>query len=556
MAEISLADVVERIKAEGQLQRNSGTNSLKSIKDILSSQNEIASEGFDGLISAITSDALANKELKMENDRLNERLLQALEDLKSKGGDGGDATASAVNLGGMASALALSIGAAMGVIAGQLKAIQSFAKLFTPDSVRSWIKGARLAIAMNIELFKVAVNERITSLRTAMTNGFTRLKTFFTFGKDSKIGKIISSIGGRIAAFAEAFRSAGTTISGFLEGPLKTTKNWFNILKGYLKSFGAMVGSVAKVVGKIFAPIAIVITLFDTVKGAIDGYAEGGILGGLEGAITGFFTSLITKPLDLVKDAVAWVLKKFGFDEESEALKSFSFTTLFTDMVGGIFDFIKKGVEWVKTLFTDPAAALTQLAAGIFGEEGVYNTLLWKPISKGIDWIMEKFGWKEEGAPDFDLFTYVTDVWDTVVDKVKAGFESFGNWLASIPAKLKLFAFQTIRDIPGGSYIISDEAMQNAESAVQSFEAAPAAGAAGSADNLGAAQSELTNTQTEREAAAAAGSNATVGVDASTTVTQTAESVYLESDMSARNRDPWANVDYGAMVASGNFPQG
>src|SRR5210317_243162 len=128
MAEISLADVVERIKAEGQLQRNTGTNSLKSIKELLTSQNEIASEGFNGLISAITSDALANKELKMENDRLNERLLQALEDLKNQGGGTGPDAPMLPALGAAGLALAGVVGGLLGVLQGQYKAIQAFAK--------------------------------------------------------------------------------------------------------------------------------------------------------------------------------------------------------------------------------------------------------------------------------------------------------------------------------------------------------------------------------------------------------------------------------------------
>jgi hypothetical protein len=60
----------------------------------------------------------------------------------------------------------------------------------------------------------------------------------------------------------------------------------------------------------------------------------------------------------------------------------------------------------------------------------------------------------------------------------------------------------------------------------------------------------------ERTAAAGAGSNATVGVDASTRIDQRSETVFLESDISARNRDPWANMDQSdflRVATSGNF---
>jgi hypothetical protein len=403
---------------------------------------------------------------------------------------------------------------------------------------------------MNIELFKTAVNERITSLRTAMTNGFARLKTFFTFGEDSKIGKIISSIGGRITAFAEVFRTAGTTINGFLEGPLKTMKNWFNILKGYLKAFGSMVGSVARVVGKIFAPIAVIITLFDTVKGAIDGYAEGGILGGLEGAITGFFTSLVTKPFDLIKDAVAWVLGKLGWDSGSEFLKSFSFTEIFTNLVSGVFGYIESAVDFFKGLFTWDAsnpivAALSNVSEFLTGM-----------VQSVKDFMVESFNKIVDSIQSFDLMATLGNISNMAEDFLK------GILRAVLPA-----ADSLVFDAPsvtilgkefGGGQInlnpIPDSLYEWLDQPTPDVTPVPAAAGA-SGEELSAAEARLRETEAEKESNAGS-SNATVGVDASTTVTQTSEQVYLESDMSARNRDPWANMDqsdYLRMAASGNF---
>lgn len=558
MAQASLADVIDRIKAEGQLQRNSGTNSLKSIKDLLNNQNDIMSNGFDGLITAITADALSNKELKMENDRLNERLLQALQDLKARDGGGGpsDLPVPALGLAGMA--LAGTIGGLLGILQGQFKAIQAFSKLFTPDWVRTRFESVKTSVGGFLDTFKNAVSERINAVRTGITNGINRFKAFFTIADDSPLYKLGQGLRAKIDALVDIFRPIGETIKSISSGAGTRLSNIWNIIKGYMKTFAETAGKISRVVGRVFAPIAIITTAWETITGAIEGWQEDGILGALEGAITGFFNSLVTIPLDLVKSAVAWVLEKFGFDSEAEALQSFSFTTLFNNLVGGIFDFLKAGIDWVKLLFNDPVAALQTLWTGVYGEEGIFNTLLWQPISQGINWIMEKFGWKEEGAPDFDLFTYVAGVWETVVQRVRDGFESFGNWLASIPARLKLFAFQTIRDIPGGSYIIDDDDIQNAENAVQAFDTAGSTGAASSAAELEAASSELTATQTEREAAAAAGAggNAQVGVDASTNINQRSDTVYVETDLSARNGDGWSNMDqeaYLRMAASGNY---
>ena len=40
MADKTLNDVIERMKAEGQLTRNNGTNSIKSVKELMSQMKE------------------------------------------------------------------------------------------------------------------------------------------------------------------------------------------------------------------------------------------------------------------------------------------------------------------------------------------------------------------------------------------------------------------------------------------------------------------------------------------------------------------------------------
>ena len=44
MAETSLSDIITLLKAEGQLTRNSGTNSLKSVKEVLLEQSKSSLE--------------------------------------------------------------------------------------------------------------------------------------------------------------------------------------------------------------------------------------------------------------------------------------------------------------------------------------------------------------------------------------------------------------------------------------------------------------------------------------------------------------------------------
>lgn len=112
----------------------------------------------------------------------------------------------------------------------------------------------------------------------------------------------------------------------------------------FVKGFG-------KILGRLFLPLTILITAYDTVKGAIQGYQDAGIVGALEGAVTGFFSSLIAAPLDLLKNATAWVLGKLGFENAQETLNEFSFKELFSNLIGGIFDDVGKIGSFVGDLF-------------------------------------------------------------------------------------------------------------------------------------------------------------------------------------------------------------
>ena len=146
-------------------------------------------------------------------------------------------------------------------------------------------------------------------------------------------------------------------------GPLNKVRFWFQNIGAKVARFGKIVTRIAGVVGKVFAPIAIITTAWETITGFIEGYKEDGILGGLQGAISGFFTSLVTIPLDMVKNAAAWLLEKAGLisPETAADVKEFSFTDLFNDMLGSVFGVFRGAIDWVKTLFTDPVKAIKKL---------------------------------------------------------------------------------------------------------------------------------------------------------------------------------------------------
>lgn len=501
---MSLAELTDRMEENNRSTyeierhtRNSRAHLLDIKKNLSASVGIQASMSMDisSLVGILTGNALA----QLEKDREMMRLLEGL----GGDGDGGageppDFTLpnqTVAGLGLALGAIALAIGGGLGLIQGQIKAIRAYTKALVPGSFTKMIDNMKASWSTRIANIKTGISTRITALGTSIGALLDDLKLRFAVNPETTLGKAIARIKGvfsilgqRIQNIIKPIVTVSTMIGETIRPALSKVRLFFTGIGNKVKRFGSIVAKIAGVVGKVFAPIAIVMTAWETITGFIEGWKEDGILGGLEGAITGFFTSLVTIPLDLVKDAVAWVLKKFGWDEEAEALKSFSFTDLFKKAIGAVFDVFKGAVNWVKKLFKDPVAAIKDLWNGLYGEEGIINTIVWKPISKVINWVMEKFRWKDDdpNAPDFDLFTYVSDVWKTIVDKVKKGFQDFGNWIASIPSRVKLIALETIKKTPlVGDSLVGDDDIAAAKAGIASFSS-PASG-----DVLGAAQKDV-----------------------------------------------------------------
>lgn len=505
MAE-TLKDVIERLKKEGQLTRNSGTNSIKSI----SQKIEVLTPIFQSiqsnleLQSRVLLETLEDQKRKDELDSLrrneNDRGGKKENDTGKKEDE--SSGVGLAKLGTLGGAFSLAVGSTIGVLAGQLNAIKTYFKSFFPNLTGTFDNFKKKISKRFVNLLddlKIRFSFVKVTVADVFNNAVKNIKSVFSVSKTSNIGKLLIAFKDGLKTITEPFKVAISTIGNILSSTTKVSKT-FGIIRGFLSSLGSAISKVAGVVGKIFAPIAIITTAFETVRGAIQGYADGGILGGLKGAIDGFFTSLITVPLDLVKDLVAWVVGKFGFDETSEAISSFSFTDLFKNMTSGIFGFLSDAVEWVNTLFTDPTTALSKLWNAYVGEGGVLD-ILWTPVSLAIDWVTKKFGWRDEDAPTFNLLSYIKDVWgkvrETVIEKfqqltdyistvpdrvklyaegmfvdvsekLKIGFLTLGNWIASIPARIKLMALNAIRSatsgLPEWAQIVSqsdvDEAQQ------------------------------------------------------------------------------------------------
>jgi len=391
-----------------------------------------------------------------------------------------------------------------------------------------------------MDLLKTWMGEKVAGIKGTISAGLTRLGSLFNFSGESRIGKVLAWVGSKISGFVDIFKTIGTLIKDTIMKPARIAKGWFSIIGSYMASFGNTIARVAGVVGKIFAPIAILMTAYDTIVGAIEGFEKDGILGGIKGAIDGLFTSLITKPLDLLKDGVAWVLGKLGFDESSEALSSFSFTTLFTDMTKGIMDFIKGA--W-------------NFAIGLLGfsEEGSgadLRTSISESISSAItavkDWVVDTFNEIVETISNFDVMAVLGDLSNMgeefLKDLIRAVLPPADALRFEIPKADLGFTeigggFINLNPIPESVYEWAGQAAPTpSEPGVTDTGTIPPQQPQTQLQPLEEATSELKESTDANTAAAMPSVSSVNSVDASTTVTSSTNQVYVGSEMDPYSR--------------------
>lgn len=296
----------------------------------------------------------SGKEEKMERERTEGKILELLEAIAENTNPGKTNTdkvkKSEFNLGGLGAigtGLAIALGSLVGAISGHLKAIKAFGKALLPEA-------AIAKITKSFEAVKAFFTGGVEAIKGVFSSAFKSIASLFSEeGAMASIGKFFKNIINNIKDFFQPIKQLGSVLKSEsalggmivkIQGIIGSIGEFFGGIASKAGSFSQIFGAVSKVVSKIFVPFTIIMTLWDTVKGMIAGFEEGGIIGGIEGAVKGFFNSLIFGPLDMIKNAVAWVLGVFGFDKAEEVLKSFSFEETFNQIVEALF----APVKWIK----------------------------------------------------------------------------------------------------------------------------------------------------------------------------------------------------------------
>ena len=276
-------------------------------------------------------------------------------------------------------------------------------------NIFSTIAKAIAMIGVGIIGFAAGFVESVMSQLRAIKSFFKKFKLgekiFKAFGT---IGKLFKGDG----VFGKAFAKIGNffkSIKDFFMKFVTKTKSLSKVFT-WMKNIG-------KVFGKFFLPITILMGAFEVVKGFMAGFKKDGIIGGIIGAVDGLIDFLVDTPINMIKDLISWLLKKFGFDDAAASMDAFEFD------LSGMISKVWYGIaNWIRGLFgMEPLGGSDDL------ETPEVEWSLWDTISNALSSVTTWLG--ELLSMDNLMFALK---WFNPLGIISTAFMGIGNWLAGL----------------------------------------------------------------------------------------------------------------------------
>ena len=282
------------------------------------------------------------------------------------------------------------------------------------------------------------------------------------FGKNSAIGKFFIKIFGKGSTLGKLFRG----IKNFLKPVFNFFRTVFKPILTFVSTLFKAGGggiftkilSFVKIgirgLGKIFWPITILMSILDFVKGFKN--TEGSVFEKILGGLGEMFAGLIGMPLDLIKNAIAWIFEKFGWENLAEKLRNFSFAEGIREMFQKIPDIIDKLKETVGKI----KDTIGDFFSGDNAIGNVVQLLFW-PINliKSIAVFFKGFkAEREAGGTVFEsIIAGLKAAWDSFVGVIQNLWDTL---VGLIPDPVKDF-FTRIGEIGQGVFLgIQDAIMK------------------------------------------------------------------------------------------------
>ena len=402
-------EVIDRLKAEGQLTRNSGANSLKSVRDTLASELAGIGEGIGNMSSGIAEMATAtqtpapqsaaDQEEEQDNEARQNNILSMIGNL-GKG------------IGDLAKSGADKAGDAAG---GAFKGIMGFIKKFK----MLFIAGGIMLLLPILEKFfnspiwtqmKKTFNDKILPALIKLKDFFmTTMVPFFEdvlgilfnfLGKGFEaIGTLVDDIFGENAdtSFIGIVKSIGKYIGTMLDATLTAVFNIIARIFG-MEGTDSVFGSIGNFFSSIYDSVAGFFTV--TIPAAIANALS--FLTQMKDKVVGIFTDLWNQVRDLFGDFSVFKFVEDTFGQLFTTIKKifggdFSLANL---VEGGkaLFDIVFYGINLainaVKDIFGfgDPEKPF-KLSEFLFGPEGIVTSV--------VNFFKKIF------SPDFDIMANV-----------------------------------------------------------------------------------------------------------------------------------------------------
>jgi len=203
-------------------------------------------------------------------------------------------------------------------------------------------------------LKNVMIDKMIPGIKNAAGKGkdgimfvVDKIKGAFTFLKGFMLKSIIPGIKNAAGGIGGLFMKAVTGVTAAF-----TVVRTFMMVT-LIPAITAMLGPFAIPLGLVVLAVAAAVAIFVSIKAGIDEFkqslADGDsmLVAIIEGVTTALLT-LVTLPITLIKNFVAWVAEKLGFEGIAEKLKEFSIVTFIKDSVKTL---VMKAVKFVQGLF-------------------------------------------------------------------------------------------------------------------------------------------------------------------------------------------------------------
>ena len=346
-------------------------------------------------------------------------------------------------------------------------------KIQARDPLGRYAKGMQWNVVQKLQQYMRRLSKSITGF-------FAPIQQFFKGeGAITKtirfLGKYFDDTISVAKQFGASIKSFFTPLVNFFTGFGKTAGGALSKVMPFISKFGRYFTAFLKPIGVIFSFFA-GFKAFQAKEGGVFDKLGAGV-GAFLGDFFGGLGNLLTKGL-------SWLLGKAGLTDLSAYFGSLDLTTMIAGWVESIFSSVSK-------LFSgDLSGALGGLVNLFYGESSPINTLLLKPLSLAIDWLMKKFSWRDKDAPPLDIWqtvanwtagimnwlaetwntttTYlsqapgrITDffdkAWTTLTREMEQGWIKLKNWVMSIPDMIMMAGIKMLEQTKLGRLALATD---------------------------------------------------------------------------------------------------